>query len=214
VPFKFPLAAEDSTSYGKNAVLFQYTISSFKHINMKYILYLLFLLSPFAAAAQAEVLPLEIDINSNGMMDFVNAEGDGIEVNIDNKRTAISNERLGFQYLSDLKFINKTLLITGGNEGTGGFTWTYRFRYNKTLKQVELIGFDSFSKWVSGSITKSLNLLTGKYKVTVQEYNHTAKKMEATDYQGKFTKKRIILTQLKEGWAEELDKVGSEYAPQ
>jgi hypothetical protein len=181
---------------------------------MKYILYLLFLICPFVTVAQVEVLPLEIDINSNGMMNFVNAEGDGIEVNIDNKRMAISNERLGFQYLSDLKFINKTLLISGGNEGTGGFTWTYRFRYNKTLKQVELIGYDSFSKWVSGSITKSLNLLTGKYKVTVQEYNHAKKKMEATDYQGKFTKKRILLTQLKEGWAEELDNVGSEYAPQ
>jgi hypothetical protein len=104
------------------------------------------------------------DINNNGIQDIIKPFNNYLEISIDNKKYKIDFENdFGFQNLTEIEFINNVLVVTGGNDGTGAWSFTYKFRNNKLKNKIELIGYDDFSKWVSGNRTTSINLVNGKY---------------------------------------------------
>ena len=121
--------------------------------------------------AQDALKTLKVDINNNAIVDIFKPTTNSLEMTIDNIKYAISFEKLGFERLSDLSFTNNVLTIGGYMDGTGGYTYTYKFRNNKTTKKIELIGYDTFYKWPSGNINKSFNAITGQYEVIVEQYN-------------------------------------------
>ena len=122
------------------------------------------------------------------------------------------NLSLCFPYFL-LSFKNNILTIAGGNEGTGGWAWTYKFRNNKSTNKLELIGYDDFNKWVSGNLTTSFNLITGQYEVIVAEYDEKKQDMVSTTHKGKKIVKKIILTQLRKQDLEKLGEIGIQYEP-
>ena len=164
--------------------------------------------------SQVQIRPLKVDITGNSEIDILTPNDSSILMKIDKIKYEILLGNLGFESLSELSFKNNIITISGRNGGTGSFSWTYKFRHNSKSQKIELIGFDSFSKWVSGSITKSINLLTGKYEITLEEYNHEKDKMETSKYTGSSKFDKIVLTEVKEGTFDKLNEVGNQYAPQ
>ena len=165
---------------------------------------------------QAQQIDLDIkaikaDINANGQIDVIKPNTYGLELNIDNKNYTISYELLGFEFLSELSFTNNILTISGYNSGTGAYSWTYKFRNNKFSKKIELIGYDDFNKWISGNITTSINTITNKYEVILEEYNDTKQEMETTKYVGKISIRKIGLTDIKEQDINKLTGIGMKY---
>ena len=180
----------------------------------KSILTLICLLNIFIGQAQQydlDIKTLKADINSNGQIDVIKPSIDELILNIDNKSYTISYGLLGFEFLSELSFTNNILTISGCNSGTGAYSWTYKFRYNKLTKKIELIGYDDFNKWVSGNITTSINTITNKWEVILEEYNHTKEIMETTKHTGKISIRKIGLTDMKEQDIEKLTGIGMKY---
>jgi hypothetical protein len=124
--------------------------------------YLTFALLIFSFTSQAQYAPktLKVDINNNAIVDLFKPINNSLEMTIDNKKYAIG----------------------GYMEGTGGYTYTYKFRNNKTTNKIELIGYDTFYKWPSGNINKSFNAITGQYEVIVEQYNENTEEMETTKH--------------------------------
>ncbi|MEN9998872.1 MAG: hypothetical protein RI922_1862 [Bacteroidota bacterium] len=180
----------------------------------KSILIALFQLTLFIGQAQENALdikPLTADINSNGQTDVIKPGTNELALNIDNKNYTISYELLGFEFLSELSFTNNTLTISGFNSGTGAYSWTYKFRTNKSTKKIELIGYDDFNKWVSGNIASSINTLTNKWEVILEEYNPKKEVMETKKYSGEISIRKIGLTDIKEQDIKELTAIGMKY---
>jgi hypothetical protein len=157
---------------------------------------------------------LKVDINNNSIVDIFKPTNNSLEMTIDNIKYSISFEELGFEWLSDLRFTNNVLTIGGYMEGTGGYTYKYKFRNNKNSNKIELIGYDSFYKWSTGFINKSFNAITGKYEVIVEQYIEKREKMETTKHEGKFELKKIILTSIKNSEMTKLTTIGKQYDPE
>lgn len=164
-----------------------------------------------AQQTSLDVKTLKADINANGQIDILIPSSNELKMNIDNKNYTISYKLLGFDFLSELSFTNNILTISGYNSGSGAYSWTYKFRYNKTTKKMELIGYDDFNKWVSGSITTSINTITNKWEVILEEYNHTKRVMESTKHTGKISIRKIGLTDIKQQDIEKLAEIGMKY---
>ncbi|MBK9480871.1 MAG: hypothetical protein IPO02_02560 [Bacteroidetes bacterium] len=164
-----------------------------------------------AQQTDLDVKTLKADLNANGQIDVISPNTYGLELNIDNKNYTISYELLGFEFLSELSFTNNILTISDYNSGTGAYSWTYKFRNNKLTKKIELIGYDDFNKWVSGNITTSINTITNKYEVILEEYNDTKQEMETTKYTGKISIRKIGLTDIKEQDINKLTGIGMKY---
>lgn len=142
------------------------------------LLLVVFSLATFIVTAQSDPIILRADINHNAITDVLRTTDSSLQMRIDGKSIQLGFDRLGFEEISQLSFKKNILTIRGGNDGTGAFTWTYKFRHNTKTNEIELIGFDSFSKWISGSITKSINLLTWQYEILLENYNHQTDQME------------------------------------
>ena len=173
-----------------------------------------FLIYSFTSQAQYAPKTLKVDINNNAIVDLFKPTTNSLEMTIDNIKYAISFEKLGFERLSDLSFTNNVLTIGGYMEGTGGYTYTYKFRNNKTTKKIELIGYDTFYKWPTGNINKSFNAITGQYEVIVEQYNENTEEMETTKHEGKFELKKIVLTTIKNSELDELNTIGKQFEPE
>jgi hypothetical protein len=172
-----------------------------------------FIIYALPILAQDEQKTLKVNINNNAIIDIFRPTNNSLEMNIDNMKYSIPYEELGFERLSDLKFINNVLTIGGYMEGTGGYTYTYKFRNNKSSNKIELIGYDYFYKWATGNISKSFNAINGKYEVTVEKYIESKDEMETTKHEGKFELKKIILTSFKNSDLIKLDNIGKQYEP-
>jgi hypothetical protein len=164
-------------------------------------------------AQLTDIKILKVDINANGQVDIIQPRTKDLAMKIDNKNYTLAYERLGFEFLSALSFKNNVLTITGGNSGTGGYSWTYKFRNNKLTKKIELIGYDDFGKWVSGNITTSVNMLTSKWEVMVTELNHAKNVMDTTKHTGNISIKKIELTDIKDQDINKLWAVSQKYWP-
>jgi hypothetical protein len=164
--------------------------------------------------AQDALKTLKVDINNNAIVDIFKPTTNSLEMSIDNIKYSISFEALGFERLSDLSITNNVLKIGGYMDGTGGYTYTYKFRNNKNSNKIELIGYDSFYKWPSGNLNKSFNAITGNYEVIVQQYIEQKEEMETTKHVGKFELKKILLTNLKNSELEKLNTIGKQYEPE
>lgn len=180
----------------------------------KSILILVSFLNIFITYAQQidlDIKTIKADINTNGQIDIIKPYINELKLNIDNKNYTIKYELLGFEFLSELSFTNNILTISGYNSGTGAYSWTYKFRYNKLTKKIELIGYDDFNKWVSGNISTSINTITNKWEVIIEEYNHTKEIMETTKHKGKISIRKIGLTDIKKQDINELTGIGMKY---
>lgn len=155
---------------------------------------------------------IKTDINHNNIVDDIHASNNKILIDIDHKKFTLSYELLGFEHLSELSFKKGVLVISGYNDGTGAYTWTYKFRANKAGK-MELIGYDDFNKWVSGNITTSFNAITGIFKVMNQEYNHDSNVMETTKHTGKLQWPKMFLTSLTQKDITKLQNINAPYMP-
>ncbi|MEZ5047933.1 MAG: hypothetical protein R2831_13190 [Chitinophagaceae bacterium] len=164
-----------------------------------------------AQQTDLDIKILKADINANGQIDVIKPSNEALKLNIDNKNYTIPYELLGFEFLSELSFKNNILTISGYNSGTGAYSWTYKFRNNKLTNKIELIGYDDFNKWVSGNITTSINTITNKWEVILEEYNHTKEIMETTKHTGKISIRKIGLTDIKEQDIEKLTGIGMKY---
>lgn len=164
-----------------------------------------------AQQTDLDIKTLKADINANGQIDVIKPSKEALKLNIDNKNYTIPYELLGFEFLSELSFTNNILTISGYNSGTGAYSWTYKFRNNKLTNKIELIGYDDFNKWVSGNITTSINTLTNKWRVVLEEYNHTKEIMETTKHTGKISIRKIGLTDIKEQDIKKLTEIGMKY---
>ncbi len=160
--------------------------------------------------AQVITKPIIVDINNNKIIDNISADAQQISILLDKVSYYISFEQLGFEYLTALNFKNKVLSITGRNDGTGGHTWVYKFRAN-AKHEMELIGYERYYKWVSGNVSKSYNVVTGKYFVTINKYDPFKEEMASTQYFGKSTVKGIYLLDITEKDLIALDNIGSYY---
>lgn len=163
------------------------------------------------AQPDLNVNTLKVDINNNGKIDVLKPSTNCLKLIIDNKNYSISYELLGFEKLSDLSYKNNVLTISGFNDGTGGYEWTYKFRNNKLTKMIELIGYDDFNKWVSGNITTSINTITNKYIVLLEEFNVDKQDMETTKYTGNISIRKIGLTDIKQEDVNKLKGIGMKY---
>lgn len=180
----------------------------------KSILILVCLLNIFISYAEQttiDIKTLKADINANGQIDIIKPSGYELKLKIDNKSYTISYELLGFEFLSELSFKNNILTISGYNSGSGAYSWTYKFRNNKLTKKIELIGYDDFNKWVSGNVTTSINTITNKWEVILEEYNHTKGIMETTKHVGKISIRKIGLTDIKVQDINKLTGIGMKY---
>lgn len=180
----------------------------------KSILLLICLFNIYLSQAQetdSDIKTLKADINANGQIDVIKPRPNELALNIDNRNYSIAYELLGFEFLSELSFTNNVLTIAGYNSGTGAYSWTYKFRNNKLTKKIELIGYDDFNKWVSGNITTSINTITNKWEVVLEEYNHTSETMETTKHTGKISLRKIGLTDLNEQDINKLTAIGMKY---
>jgi len=164
--------------------------------------------------SQITIEPIRADVTGNAIVDLITHTDSSIIMILDNKKYNILFENLGFEHLSALSFKNNVLAIAGGNDGTGAYSWSYKFRRNVKTQKLELIGFDSFSKWVSGNITKSINLLTGQYEILLESYNHKKDAMDISKYTGKSAFKKVVLTEITAGSFDKLNEVGKQYTPQ
>ncbi len=174
----------------------------------------IFHLTLFMSQAQEnelDIKPLEADINLNGQTDVIKPGTNELALNIDNRDYSISYQLLGFEFLSELSFANDILTISGFNSGTGAYSWTYKFRSNKSTKKIELIGYEDFNKWVSGNIASSINTLTNKWEVILKEYNPKKEVMETKKYTGKISIRKIGLTDIKEQDINKLTGIGKKY---
>ena len=181
---------------------------------IRLLLVFIFLLKIIPGFSQNQIAPINVDINLDNRLDNITPTDSSLILKINNKKGEVLFGNFGFETLSGLKFTNNILLISGRNEGSGAFSWNYKFRYNMKNRKIELIGFDSFSKWVSGSITKSINLLTKQYEIILEEYNHEKNKMDISKYDGKSNFEKVILTEIVEGSFENLNEFGQQYIPQ
>ena len=177
------------------------------------LLFVFCVISSMISYPQTQIKRITADINANTKVDVLIPTDSSIIINIDSAISEIPMESFGFESLRKLNFNNNIITISGGNSGTGAFTWTYKFRYNPGKEKIELIGFDSFSKWVSGSITKSVNLLTDEYEIKLNEFNHEKNKMEMSRYNGKSKFSMIFLTEIRESSFDTLNELGQQYAP-
>ena len=164
-----------------------------------------------AQQSDLDIKPLKTDINANGQIDVIKPKTNELALNIDNRNYTISYELLGFEFLSELSFTNNILTISGYNSGSGAYSWTYKFRNNKLTKKIELIGYDDFNKWVSGNIITSINTITNKWEVVLEEYNHTKEIMETTKHTGKISIRKIGLTDIKVQDINKLTAIGMKY---
>ena len=172
------------------------------------------LLNLFLSHAQQTDSPiktLKVDLNANGKIDIIKPTDTDLILTIDNKNDTISYELLGFEFLSELSFANHILTISGYNSGNGAYSWTYKFRNNKLTNKIELIGYDDFNKWVSGSMALSINTLTNKWEVVIEEYSHTKEKMITTKHTGKISIRKIGLTDIAEQDIAKLTEIGMRY---
>lgn len=183
---------------------------------MKRTIFLTVALLIYSLTFQAQDSPktLKVDINNNAIVDIFKPTSNSLEMNIDNIKYSISFEALGFERISDLSITNNVLTIGGYMDGTGGYTYTYKFRNNKNSNKIELIGYDSFYKWPSGNLNKSFNAITGNYEVIVEQYNEQKEEMETTKHVGKFEMQKILLTYLKNSELEKLNTIGKQYEPE
>lgn len=178
------------------------------------ILILICLLNIFVSQAQQndlDIKTLKVDINVNGQIDIIKPTTNELKLNIDKNIYTISYELLGFEFLSELSFTNNIITISGYNSGTGAYSWTYKFRNNKLTRKIELIGYEDFNKWVSGNITTSINTITNKWEVILEEYNHTKEIMETTKHTGNISIRKIGLTDIKEQDIKILTGIGMKY---
>jgi hypothetical protein len=196
----------------KPTLIVNYKTQSIKQMK-KYILVLACMLNMLSLFAQdnTEIDPIKADINANGQIDVITAGTESLKLSIDKKQYSIPYELLGFDLLSELSFKNNILKIRGYNSGSGAYSWTYKFRYNKQTKKIELIGYDDFNKWVSGSISTSINTITNQWEVKLDQYNHDTDKMETTKHTGKITLRKIELTDIKEEDISKLNAIGMKY---
>jgi len=164
--------------------------------------------------SQIQIKSIKADITGNNEVDILAPNDSSIIMKIDNKKYEILIWNFGFESLSELTFKNKIITISGGNNGTGAFSWIYKFRHNSKTQKIELIGFDSFSKWVSGNITKSVNLVTEKYEIILEAYNYEKDKMEVSKFTGKAKFDKVALTEIKESSFDKLNELGQQYTPQ
>ncbi len=154
---------------------------------------------------------LKIDINNNGIQDVIKPFDEYMELKIDNKKYKINYENdLGFE-ITEIEFSNNVIIISGGTNGTGAWSFTYKFRYNKLKNKIELIGYEDFSKWVSGNRTTSINLINNKYEVTVMEWNERKQDHDISVFKGKKNFKKIYLTELRNADFEIFSAVGQQY---
>jgi hypothetical protein len=196
----------------KHTLVVNYKTQSIKQMK-KYILVLACMLNMLSLFAQDNTVidPIKADINGNGQIDIITAGTESLKLSIDKKQYSIPYELLGFDLLSELSFQNNILKIRGYNSGSGAYSWTYKFRYNKQTKKIELIGYDDFNKWVSGSVSTSINTITNQWEVKLDQYNHDTDKMETTKHTGKITLRKIALTDIKQEDISKLNAIGMKY---
>ncbi|MBE0391151.1 hypothetical protein [Flavobacterium sp. PL002] len=164
-----------------------------------------------AQKADLSIKTLNVDLNANGLIDVIIPRTNELELKIDNKNYTIPYDLLGFEFLSQLSFRNNILIISGYNSGSGAYSWTYKFRNNKLTKKIELIGYDDFNKWISGNITTSVNTITNKWIVDLEEYNHANGIMESKKHTGKILIRKIDLTDIKKQDINKLTEIGMKY---
>lgn len=173
-----------------------------------------FLISVLNSQAQNEntVKMIKADINNNGVNDIIRPLNKDLEVIIDGVKYKINYENdLGFEKIGELEFKNNVISITSESNGTGLWTYTYKFRNNKVKNKIELIGYEDFNKWVSGCKNTSINLINGKYEVTVQEWNEQKQNHDKKIYTGIKKFKKIYLTELHQPDLNSLTEVGLQY---
>jgi hypothetical protein len=173
-----------------------------------------FLISVFNSQAQNEntIKMIKADINNNGVNDIIRPLNKDLEVIIDGVKYKINYENdLGFEKIGKLEFKNNVISITSESNGTGLWTYTYKFRNNKVKNKIELIGYEDFNKWSSGYMTTSINLITGKYEVNVEEWNEQKQKHDEKIYTGKKILKKIYLTELHQADLNSLTEIGLQY---
>jgi hypothetical protein len=155
---------------------------------------------------------IKTDINNNGVIDLIRPLNSDLELIIDGKKFKINYENdFGFENIGEVKYINNVITIISESQGTGLWTYTYKFRYNKAINKIELIGYDDFNKWVSGNMTTSINLITGKYEVAVEEWNEQKQNHDKKLFTGKKTFKKIYLTELRQTELNKLSEIGLQY---
>jgi hypothetical protein len=158
------------------------------------------LLLPCLSHAQpdTEIEPLLIDINNNGVKDLIEHFKGDLIMTIDGIKHVVSLEAyFPFEFLDELVFDKNVLILSGYNNGTGGFSWKYKFRYNKVTDHIELIGYDDFNKWVSGYMKTSFNVITGDWIIERIQFDDEGEDFTITTQKGNKKTDKIILTALK-----------------
>ncbi|TAE67945.1 MAG: hypothetical protein EAZ85_14645 [Bacteroidetes bacterium] len=111
--------------------------------------------------------------------------------------------------------MKKNVVSIGACFGNGRFCKTFKFRYNKNIKDLQLIGYDeqNFGNAMhEGSYKKSVNLSTKQFEVTRYEWDDKIKKDRIIlNELKKFTINNILFKDLTPQKIEELEKIGAKY---
>ena len=174
----------------------------------------IFLIGTLTSYAQNDnnIETIRVDLNNNGIIDVIKPLNSYLEVKIDNRTYNISYENdFGFENIGELEYKNKVITISSQSQGTGLWTYTYKFRFNKSKNKIELIGYEDFNKWASGSMTTSINLATGKYEVKVEEWNEQKQDHDLKSYEGKNFFKKIYLEEIRQTDLSKLNEFGLQF---
>lgn len=86
------------------------------------IIIILFLQQITKAQDLKDIDSLTVDLNNNGITDFIIYKSNYLELKIDDKKYSYELENIfSFIQISELSFKNNILTISGGNGGTGAW---------------------------------------------------------------------------------------------
>ena len=185
---------------------------------MKKILILIVgLLFSFSIRAQNSV---KIDLDNDGIIDVVSLitsdEGYHIEFLVSSQGTKVQKtEIITYGGQENTLTVDKNVVII--NSQFMRAENYFKFRFDKKLKEVILIGFDTVQYGMAtnnGSGKSSYNLLTGKYKASWNHFNESKNKLEPLPEISKKT--RIILFRLSDfsdKMIDALDQIGYDFLP-
>ncbi|WP_294302570.1 hypothetical protein [uncultured Chryseobacterium sp.] len=129
-----------------------------------------------------------------------------------NKTFYIDFDLFNGVFVVPLKYKNQVLEFLVYEEGTGLYGHGLKLRFNKKVKEIQLIGYDYSYRTPGGHCNKTYNLLTGDYSVVNDFYNLSSRKTEYETFKG--TKKiagSIFVKDFSSNLFENLSTVGRKY---
>lgn len=115
-------------------------------------------------------------------------------------------------FVVPLTYKNDVINFLVYQEGTGVYGHRLKLKYNKKIKDIQLIGYDYSYRTPSGHCNKTYNLLTGDFTVINDFYNMKKKNTDFESFKGnKKPEKNIFIKDFSSNLFARLSSIGQNY---